>query len=156
LSYFKTAERGIAPQPMGKGARLSLIHVADLADALALALSTPLPASVYEIEDGRVEGYAYADMADAAGAALGRPLARLPVPRAVMVAFAGLNGFWQSMGGATRILTPGKVAEIFHSDWVAHDRRLSEATGFRARYDLKTGFDDTVQWYRAHGWLRKR
>jgi nucleoside-diphosphate-sugar epimerase len=161
LSYFKAAERGLAPEPMGpkeegRDARLSLIHVADLADALALALSTPLPASVYEIGDGRAEGYGYGDMAEAAGAAMGRRLTRLPVPRPVMSAVAGLNGLWQSLGGPTRILTPGKVAEIFHSDWVAHDRRLAEATGFRARFDLKTGFDDAVQWYRAHGWLRRR
>jgi nucleoside-diphosphate-sugar epimerase len=156
LSYFKTAERGLAPEPMGKGARLSLIHVADLADALALALAAALPASVYEIGDGRAEGYGYEDMADAAGAALGRRLTRLPVPRPVMAAVAGLNGLWQSLGGATRILTPGKVAEMFHGDWVAHDRRLIEATGFRARFDLKTGFEDTVQWYRARGWLRRR
>jgi nucleoside-diphosphate-sugar epimerase len=161
LSYFRTAERGIAPEPMGpkaagKGARLSLIHVADLADALALALAARLPASVYEIGDGLAAGYDYADMADAAGAALGRRLIRLPVPRPVMAAVAGLNGLWQSLGGASRILTAGKVAEIFHSDWVAHDRRLAEATGFQARYGLKTGFDDTVQWYRARGWLRRR
>ena len=156
LSYFKAAERGLAPEPMGKGARLSLIHVADLADVLALALAVSLPASVYEIGDGRTEGYGYADMAAAAGAALGRRLTRLPVPRLAMAAVAGLNGLWQSLGGVTRILTPGKVAEIFHSDWVAHDRRLAEATGFQARYDLKTGFDDAVRWYRARGWLRRR
>ena len=156
LSYFRTAERRLAPEPMEKGARLSLIHVADLAEALALALATPVPAAVYEIDDGRASGYGYADMADAAGAALGQRLTRLPVPRPVMAAVAGLNSLWQALGGATRILTPGKVAEIFHSDWVAHDRRLAEATGFQARYDLKTGFDDTVQWYRARGWLRRR
>jgi 2-alkyl-3-oxoalkanoate reductase len=155
LSYFKTAERGFAPEPMEKGARLSLIHVADLAEALALAVAAPVPAAVYEIDDGRAGGYGYADMAAAASAALGRRLTRLPVPRPVMAAAAGLNSLWQSLGGATRILSPGKVAEIFHSDWVAHDRRLTEATGFRARYDLKTGFDDTVQWYRAHRWLRR-
>ena len=31
----------------------------------------------------------------------------------------------------------------------------TEAMDFRARYDLKTGLDDTVQWYRAHRWLRR-
>ena len=156
LSYFKTAERGLAPEPMETGARLSLIHVADLAEALALALATPVPAAVYEIDDGRPGGYGYADMAAAAGAALGRRLTRLPVPRTVMAAVAGMNSLWQSLGGATRILTPGKVAEIFHSDWVAHDCRLAEAMAFQAQYDLKTGFDDAVRWYRAHGWLRPR
>jgi 2-alkyl-3-oxoalkanoate reductase len=161
LSYFQTAERGIAPEPMGpkaagKGARLSLIHVSDLAVALALAVAAPRPASVYEIDDGRPGGYGYADMAEAAGMALGRRLIRLPVPRPVMAAVAGLNSLGQALGGPARILTAGKVAEIFHSNWVANDRRLSEATGFQARYDLKTGFDDTVRWYRAQGWLRKR
>jgi nucleoside-diphosphate-sugar epimerase len=156
LSYFKTAERGIAPEPMGTGARLSLIHVVDLADALALTLAARPSASVYEIDDGRVEGYGYADMAAAAGAALGRRLTRLPVPRPVMAAVAGVNSLLQSLGGPIRILSAGKVAEIFHGDWVAHDHRLAEAMGFRARYDLWTGFDDAVRWYRAQGWLRKR
>lgn len=154
LNYFKAAERGIAPEPSGRGARLSLIHVSDLAEALALSLSMSLPSAVYEIDDG--QGYGYADMAEAAGAALGRRLVRVPVPRLVMAAVAGLNSLVQSIGGPVRILTAGKVAEIFHSDWVANDRRLLEATGLKPRYDLKTGFADAVRWYRAQEWLRKR
>jgi nucleoside-diphosphate-sugar epimerase len=160
LSYFKTAEHGIAPEPAGKGAGLSLIHVADLVEALAGALAAPpgtsLGSSVYEIGDGRTEGYTYADMAEAAGAALGRRLTRVGVPRPVMAAVAGVNGLLQSLGGPARILTAGKVAEIFHGDWVAHDRRLADALGLRPKYDLRTGFADAVAWYRAHGWLRKR
>jgi 2-alkyl-3-oxoalkanoate reductase len=160
LSYFRAAERGIAPEPMagstGGGARLSLIHVADLARALAMALRSPLPPSVYEIDDGQPGGYGYGDMAAAAGAALGRRLLRLPVPRPVMAAVAGVNVLAQALGGPTPILTRGKVAEIFHGDWVANDRRLTEATGFRADFDLRTGFEDAVRWYRARGWLRNR
>ncbi len=163
LAYFQAAERGIGPSPMGTSkrgtaARLSLIHVEDLAEALALALALdrPLPPSVYEIDDGRTEGYSYADMADAAGQALGRRVTGLPIPRPVMAAVAWLNGMRQALGGQTQILTAGKVAELFHGDWVAHDRRLAAATGFAARHDLRTGFRDTVLWYRAHGWLRNR
>jgi 2-alkyl-3-oxoalkanoate reductase len=154
LAYFRTAERGIAPQPMGTARRLSLIHVDDLVEALVRALAQPLPPSVYEIDDGRE--YGYADMADAAGAALGRGVTRLSVPRPVMAGVAGVNQVLQSLGGPARILTAGKVAEIFHEDWAVHDRRLAETIGFQARFDLWTGFRDAVQWYRAHGWLRKR
>jgi nucleoside-diphosphate-sugar epimerase len=155
LTYFKAAERGIGPQPAGATARLSMIHVEDLAEALALALDRPPPSGVYEIDDGRKGAYSYKDMADSAGAALGRRVARLAVPRAILAAVAWWNGVRGSMGGRTQILTRGKVAEIFHDDWATHDSRLAEATGFQARYDLTTGFHDTVQWYRAHNWLQK-
>lgn len=153
LAYFRAAERGIGPIPRGAAARLSLIHVEDLAEAMALALDRPLPSAVCEVDDGRAGGYSYADMADAAGRALGRRVTPLPVPRPVMEAVARLNGWRQALGAPAQILTAGKVAELFHSDWVAHDRRLAAETGFAARYDLWTGFADAVGWYRARGWL---
>jgi 2-alkyl-3-oxoalkanoate reductase len=153
LAYFKAVARGLAPRPKVADARLSLIHVADLAEALALALDQPPPPSTYEIDDGRDGGYSYRDMADAAGRALGRRPLSLAVPRAVMAAVARLNVIGQSLGGSVQILTPGKVGEIFHSDWTAHDRRLAAALGFRPRFDLATGFGETILWYRRHGWL---
>lgn len=156
LAFFRAAARGIAPQPMGTEARLSLIHVEDLAEGLAAALERDLPAGVYEVDDGRAGAYSYMDMAAAAGAALGRPVRTLPVPRAVMTALADLNRLRQALGAPTQILSRWKVAEIFHGDWAVHDHRLAAATGFRPRYDLWSGFADTVAWYEAHKWLPKR
>ena len=153
LAYFRAAALGFAPRPRLPGARLSLIHVADLAEALALAVERPLPAAVCEIDDGREGGYGYADMQAAAAAALGRTVRPLMIPRIVMEGIARINDLGHSLGGPVQILTPGKVAEIFHSDWTIHDRRLAAAIGLKARYDLASGFGDTVLWYRRHGWL---
>jgi len=153
LAYFRAVARGLAPRPKLSQARLSLIHVADLAEALARAVEQPPAAGTYEIDDGREGGYSYDDMAAAAGQALARAPRSLAVPRAVMGGLARLNAIGHSLGGPVQILTPGKVAEIFHSDWTVHDRRLAAAVGFRARYDLAGGFADTIQWYRRHGWL---
>jgi hypothetical protein len=58
-----------------------------------------------------------------------------------------------SLRRSAQILTPAKVRELFHPDWVAHDRSLAAATGFAARYDLPEGFRHTIWWYRACGWL---
>jgi nucleoside-diphosphate-sugar epimerase len=153
LAYFRAVARGLAPRPKLPDARLSLIHVADLAEALALAVERPPPASVYEIDDGREGGYGYGDMEIAAEAGLGRTARSLAIPRMVMDGIASMNGIGHALGGPAQILTPGKVAEIFHSDWTVHDRRLAAAIGFAARYDLAGGFADTVLWYRRHGWL---
>lgn len=153
LSYFRTVKYGLAPQPWTEAARLSLIHVGDLAEALALAVEHPPERSVYELDDGTVSAYSYADMAQAAGAALGRKPLQIKVPRPVMAVLAGLNGLRQSLGGPVQILTRDKVAEIFHQDWSVHDRRLAGALGFQPRFDLMAGFRDTVDWYRREGWL---
>ena len=153
LAYFKAVARGLAPRPQVPRARLSLIHVADLVEALALALDRPPPPSTYEIDDGKEGGYSYRDMADAAGRALGRKAVSLAVPRAVMAAVARGNAIGQSLGGSVQMLTPGKVSEIFHGDWTAHDRRLANALGLHPRFDLATGFAETILWYRARGWL---
>lgn len=151
LAYFRAVNSGIAPQPRVSEARLSLIHVADLAEALALAVERSPASGTYEIDDGRT--YTYADMALAAGAALGRRPLRVAVPRSVMAGIARWNELRQSLGAGAQILTRGKVNEIFHPDWSASDRRLAAAIGFQPRYDLTSGFRDTILWYRAKHWL---
>ena len=153
LTYFKAAARGLAPRPQLDDARLALIHVADLAEALAVAVDHPLPDSVYEIDDGQEGGYGYGDMAAAAGAALGRGVWSLPVPQAAMEVVGWANGLRHALGGAAQILTRAKVRELFHPDWAVHDRRLAATIGFRPRYDLKAGFRDTILWYRQNKWL---
>jgi nucleoside-diphosphate-sugar epimerase len=153
LAYFRAAAWGIAPRPAVREARLSLIHVADLAEALASAVERRPSPSIYEIDDGREGGYGYADMARAAGLALGRRERSVRIPRCLMQMVALANGGLQALGGPTRILTAGKVNEIFHPDWSLHDRRLAAALGFAPRFDLEEGFRDTILWYRARKWL---
>src|SRR5262249_8524893 len=153
LAYFRAVARGLALQPKVAGARLSLIHVADLAEALALAVARPPAPSVYEIDDGREDGYSYSDMAAAAAQAVGRRVWQLSVPRPVMEVIAQTNAIGQAFGGRVQILGAGKVNEIFHRDWTVHDRRLAAALGLSPRYDLACGFRDTILWYRRENWL---
>jgi nucleoside-diphosphate-sugar epimerase len=154
LAYFRAASRGIALQPLVAEARLSLIHVADLAEILAAVAEKPPAPGIFEIDDGREGGYLYADMARAAGKALGRRVWTLAVPRPVMDTVATVNRVTQALGGPVQILNAGKVNEIFHKDWRTRDRRLAAALPWQPRYDLQDGFGDTVAWYRRHGWLR--
>jgi len=153
LAYFRAVKSGLAAEPRIAGAKLSLIHVTDLAEALASVVERPPANGTYEIDDGRDGAYSYADMATAAGEALGRRPWRVRIPRRVMAAVAGWNALRQSLGGPTQILTAGKVAEIFHPDWSVHDWRLAAAIGHECRYDLTSGFRDTILWYRARHWL---
>ena len=146
LAYFKMAKRGFALQPDRSEARLSLIHVEDLAEALALALDRPPPSGILEIDDGHRAGYSHADMAKAAAAALGRPVRSVPIGQGMISAIAAVN----CLRPGAQILTPSKVRELFHPDWTAGGTGLP---GFSARYDLREGFDHTILWYRSRRWL---
>lgn len=145
LAYFKMAKLGFALQPDRPEARLSLIHVEDLAEALALVLDRP-PSGVLEIDDGHPGGYSHDDMAKAAAAAFGRRVRPIRVGQGLMTAIASAN----RLRPGPQILTPEKVRELFHSDWTA---RRSGLKGFAARYNLREGFDHTILWYRSHHWL---
>jgi uncharacterized protein YbjT (DUF2867 family) len=146
LPYFKMAKRGFALQPDRPEARLSLIHVEDLAEALAQALDRSVAPGVYEVDDGHPAGYGHADMASAAAEALSRPVRPIRVGRGVMGAVAALNG----LRPGAQILSPAKVRELFHVDWTVHEPRLP---GVSASYDLRAGFRHTILWYRRHHWL---
>jgi len=146
LAYFKMAKNGFALQPDRPGARLSLIHVEDLAEGLALALDRPVPSGMYEIDDGHLGAYGHADMAAAAGEAFGRPVRTIRVGQGLMSGVAFLN----SLRPGPQILTSEKVRELFHPDWTVHEPRLP---GDPVRYGLQEGFRHTILWYRRHGWL---
>jgi len=146
LAYFRMAKSGFALQPNRPEARLSLIHVEDLAEALALALEGSAASGLYEVDDNHPDGYSHADMAKAAAAAFGRPVRTIRVGPGVMGAVAWLN----RLRPGAQILSPEKVRELFHSDWTVHQPRLPPAP---VRYGLVDGFRHTILWYRAHHWI---
>lgn len=154
LAFFRAVKRGIAPMAGNGSGRISAIHVQDLADLLARLAEVYLPlADTYEIDDGAANGYSLRDFAREAAAALDRPARFLPVPRLAMTMVAGLQQGLTRLDGKPRMLSPAKVREIFHSDWVSHDRRLAGFLGWQAQIRLPEGFADATAWYRRKHWL---
>jgi nucleoside-diphosphate-sugar epimerase len=153
LPFFRWAKRGLAPVPAGGGGRLSLIHVADLCAVVAASLARPLPDGIYEIDDGEVAGYSLSEMAAVAAGVLGRTVRTIGVPRLAMTGVAGVQQLQARVTGTPAILSPGKVREIFHDNWVVTDRRLADALDFVPRFGLRNGFADTILWYARNRWL---
>lgn len=154
LAFFKAVKSGIAPLAGNGSGRLSAIHVADLADLLCRLADAYLPlADAYEADDGSENGYSLRDFAVEAGKALGRRPVLLPLPRAVLHVLAALQQGVSRVDGKARILSAAKVREMFHRDWVCHDRRLAGFIGWQGRVRLSEGFAETVAWYRRRHWL---
>ncbi len=154
LQFFKTVQRGLAPVAGDGAGRISAIHVQDLAALLARLVEAYLPvADAYEVDDGAPDGYSLGEFAAEAARALGRPVRELKLPRPVMAAAAALVQGLTRLDGRPRILSPAKVREIFHPDWVCHDRRLAAFIGWSPQIRLAEGFAGTIAWYRRKHWL---
>lgn len=155
LGLYRLAARGIALAPGGPAARISILHVDDLARAL-LALAGGGPTgTVLEIDDGRGDagGYSHAEFGRAIGAALDRPAVVVPVPAAVLNAAAGAATLAARLTGGLPTLSRDRARYIAHPDWVARGGNAALAGVWTPRFDAAAGIADTVAGYRAKGWI---
>jgi nucleoside-diphosphate-sugar epimerase len=153
LAFFRALRMGLAMLPPVRNARLSLLHVGDLAAAITAVLDAPttLP-GVQELDDGH-GGYGWDEMIAIAARLLGvRPL-RLPIPGPLLMGVAHLNAALHRATGDVAMLTPGKVREMLHADWTSRDGAVTAGTGWRPQIDLYQGFAETIAWYRHNRWL---
>ncbi len=145
---FAAARLGIVPYPAAPGAALSMIHVGDLAEAIAACLTrSGSPQATFEIDDGVPGGYRWPDILGALGEAVGRRPRGLRVPRAALALLAGLNQAVARIDHRARMLRPHKVAEIYWPDWVVRGERLEDVSDWRPAFDIWRGFRDAAKWY---------
>jgi nucleoside-diphosphate-sugar epimerase len=150
LPLFKAAKLGVVPYPAARDAALSMIHVADLADAIVACLSrSGPPQATFEIDDGVPGGYRWPDILGALGEAIGRRPAGLRLPRTGLALAAQANRLLARIDGTPRILAPHKVAEIYWPDWVARGNRLQDGSDWQPAFDIWRGFRDAAKWYRS-------
>jgi len=153
LVFFKAAARGWSMVPAGTDGRVAMIHVRDLCAALVGIVERPPPDGVYEIDDGTEGGHTLRSMAVTAAEVIGRKVRIAKLPHGILGSYAALQQIAARMRGQPAIVSAGKVRELLHPDWSVHDRRLAAWLQLGPAIDLRTGFAETVEWYRTHRWL---
>lgn len=153
LPLLRCLQRGIAPSAVSETNRFSLLHVEDLADAVCrlLELGAWAP-GLYEIHDGRPGGYTWSEVCRTVAGILGRPVRRLPIPRGLLRTAAGINLALALVTGRPPMLTPGKVRELGHGEWVCDDAPLRSLTGWAPRLSLEEGMRRTLSCIRDGRW----
>ncbi|MDA5193652.1 NAD-dependent epimerase/dehydratase family protein [Govanella unica] len=155
LKIFKSLKFGVGFLPGGRAARLSLIHVQDLMAAVLALLDAPqasVRGQIFELDDGRPNGYGLAEVYEIAAAILGRRVHLLPVPARLLGLIGALNQILSRLTGQAPMLTPGKARELTHPDWVAQSPLLNRSGLWDPRIGLQDGLAETLAWYR-HNFL---
>jgi nucleoside-diphosphate-sugar epimerase len=153
LGLFRLARAGaILPTPASKTARLALAHVDDVAAALADQLDGPWTPGTFAIGGARPEGYGWREIFTTAAAAMGRDPTLIAIPGWLIQTAAVLAEGVGRVRRAPAIFNRGKARELLHGDWSVSEAEAIPGCPAPFR-DLRTGFDQTVAWYRAEGWL---
>lgn len=154
LIFFQFLKHGIGLLPAGGGARVSVIHVVDLADGIMAWLQSGTAAQeVYELGDGYRDGYSWRTLVEAAARELTIEPRYMTPPRGLLNVLSHGMRAWARLTGGVPFLTPDKLRELRHPDWVCRDDRFPRRTGWRPRIALGEGLRGTLAWYRARGWL---
>ncbi|MBW2409745.1 MAG: NAD-dependent epimerase/dehydratase family protein [Deltaproteobacteria bacterium] len=146
LPLFRWIGRGLAPIIGSKDARFSLLYVDDLAEAVRVSLEKcPRTGEVFELHDGRPDGYSYRELIQiVAGIYSRRPL-HVKIPAFILNFLAVLNQTSARAIGYQPMLTPGKVRELRHANWVCDNQKLYRETGWQPKISIKEGLRRTLR-----------
>ena len=150
MPLFKSMANGFAPLPAGANGRFSMIHVEDLVAAMVHWLGQDKGyGETFELDDGHTAGYNWNSVLDIAGRVLrnGGSIHRIPIPITLLKLVAWINFTAAKLLGYSPMLTPGKIREITHTDWLCDNSNITRITGWQPTCELAQGlagmFDKT-------------
>ena len=157
LPLVRCMQRGFSPILGRADARFSLLFVDDLADAVRHLLESAQWSEVpFEIHDGQTGGYTWEELIQIVAQIIGRPVRRFRIPVWFMQTAARGNLWLSRRMGYAPMLTPGKVRELTHPNWVCNDAALRRATGWEPRFQLEAGMRRTLEHLRNGRWMVQR
>lgn len=137
--------------PSKAASRFSLIYAKDLA-RIAIAALNDEWTGLRDADDGREQGYCWADLAATLATLEDHKITPLFLPESLASGVSWLVANGASLLRRPAMITPGKVRELYHHDWLSREPVL--------RADpptvLAQGLSQTLAWYRQKGWLRER
>ncbi len=149
LPIFRAA--GLPLVPVLSGGRVSVLHVADAAGALAGLAMGAGEAGLFALPGG---DFLLREVMAAAALAQGRRARLVQVPAWVVRAAGVVAGLWGRLRGEVLVFSAGKARELLHRDWVVRGDEALPGGVYWPRIGIGEGFGGTVAWYRARGWLR--
>ena len=146
LPLFRWIGRGIAPILGSRSARFSLLYVEDLAEAVVQWLNSETnERRAFELHDGHPEGYAWHDVVDTVARFYNRHVFRIQVPVIILRLLAGLNLGAAQIFRYAPMLTPGKIRELNHLNWVCDNNALTREIRWTPRVSLAEGLQRTLR-----------
>lgn len=147
LPIFRLMARGIALTAGSPRARFSLLYVEDLSAAVIAWLRGNIPAEgIFTLDDGQSCGYDWHEVSKIVSRLCDREIRVLQAPSWLLDVPAWVNARLGITFGTAPMLTPQKLRELRHSDWVCDGTEFQRLFNWQPAAQLAKGLQSTPGW----------
>ena len=147
LPLFRLMAKGIAPVLGNHDARFSMIYSQDIARAVqGWLLQDSCVSGVYSLHDGKQGGYSWSDVSATVSRLCQRSVREFAVPSVLLNVPARVNRRLAQWLGYAPMLTPEKLRELRHPDWVCDNNAIQQVLDWQPRVQLEEGLKRTPGW----------
>jgi nucleoside-diphosphate-sugar epimerase len=150
--FFDAVNKGIRPYMGGGYNFVHLVYVDDLARGIKIAMESEQSAGqVYFCADSKA--YTVREVLDMMGDLMGKKGIGITIPLWLLNIIAFISETYFKLIGKAPLFSRDKVRELT-DNWLIDVSKARDQLGFETEFDLKTGAQLTIDWYRKHGWLK--
>ncbi|MBN2601149.1 MAG: NAD(P)-dependent oxidoreductase [Candidatus Marinimicrobia bacterium] len=154
LSLFRIAKNHINPRIGIRKSLINIIHINDLVEFIMTCIDNNLSnGEIFNLNDGNNAGYTQSGLITTAAKYLDSWTIPLYVPQIALKFGISLNSFISRIRRKTSMLNPDKYNELTARGWVLSSQKARDILGYRPQYDIDSGFQMTINWYRENQWL---
>lgn len=132
---------------------VSLVYVADLAEAIVLAaINTAAAGQTYFVCND--QPYFWSTVVETLAQVMNRKVRTVAVPFPIAYLVASGMEFWGFIRRRATMLSRQKMVELAQPFWVVSNAKIKKELHFEPRTALEDGIRSTFDWYRQQGWLK--
>ncbi len=135
-----------------KRQEITFVYVKDLADAVFAAIERQAAGRTYLISDGRT--YSSRTFGRLLQNAMGvKHVARLTAPLWALYAVCAVSQFVSALANRVSTLNLDKYRIMKQRNWQCDISAAVKELGYRPKYSLRRGTEETVAWYKEEKWI---
>lgn len=151
LVMYKMINRNLETYIGTSSQKLTFIYVKDLARLIMKALDSDVSRKSYFVTDGKQ--YSALEFSKIVKTILNKKTVKLVFPKAMVWTMAYMLEKLSGLSGKTPTLNTEKLKEISRKHFLCDSSPLFNDFGFEPAYDLTSGLQETIAWYKQEKWL---
>jgi dihydroflavonol-4-reductase len=152
FEFFNTVNRRLLPIVGFSDKYISLIHSSDLVRGFVQAAESPKSiGGTYFLSSARP--YTWKEVGDCAARVIGKRALRIRLPEPLVYAVAAVAEGLALFSNKAALINFEKARDMVQDYWTCDSTRATQDFGYRQELSLEEGVRNTVQWYRAQGWM---